>query len=443
MASPKVKPAILKGTRDFLPDKMVKRAYLVDTIRRVFERFGFDPLETPAIERWETLSGKYGEEGERLIYRFQDRGGRDLGLRYDLTVPLARVVAMYPHLPKPFKRYQIQPVWRAEKPQKGRFREFVQCDVDIVGTPEMLADAEIIAVVYAALTELGLQGFRIKINNRKVIRGMIEVAGAPIEQELDIARAIDKLDKIGVEGVRKELEKRGVAPDVIDRILEIMTIRGADDTTFQDAEKTLGASPSAKEGLEELRQVFEYLSFMGLPQGVYELDLSLVRGLDYYTGPVFETVMEEPKIGSIMGGGRYDRLIGIFTGQDIPATGTSIGLDRLVTVMDELDAWPIQTQTRTEVLVLRFDPALTPLYLQIAQDLRNAGFNTDLYTGKKNIRAQLGYAKDRGIPVVIIIGSDEAKARTVSVRYMPTGDQVTLRQSELVPYLRHLLEKGE
>ncbi len=439
--APKVKPAILKGTRDFLPSQMVKRAYLVDTIRKVFERFGFDPLETPAIERWETLSGKYGEEGERLIYRFQDRGGRELGLRYDLTVPLARVVAMYPHLPKPFKRYQIQPVWRAEKPQKGRFREFVQCDVDIVGSSDMLADAEIIAVVYAALTELGLQGFKIKINNRKVIRGMIEVAGAPIEQELDIARAIDKLDKIGVEGVRKELEQRQIDKAVIERILDIMTLRGSDESVFAAAEKVLGTSEAALEGLQELRQVFEYLNLLEVPTGVYELDLSLVRGLDYYTGPVFETVMEQPKIGSIMGGGRYDRLIGIFTGQDIPATGTSIGLDRLVTVMDELDAWPIQTQTRTEVLVVRFDPELTPLYLHITQTLRKSGFNTDFYTGKKNLRGQLGYAKDRGIPVVILIGSDEAQSQSATVRHMPTGQQATLPQSDLIPYIRKLLGK--
>ncbi len=439
--APKVKPAILKGTRDFLPSQMVKRAYLVDTIRKVFERFGFDPLETPAIERWETLSGKYGEEGERLIYRFQDRGGRELGLRYDLTVPLARVVAMYPHLPKPFKRYQIQPVWRAEKPQKGRFREFVQCDVDIVGSSDMLADAEIIAVVYAALTELGLQGFKIKINNRKVIRGMIEVAGAPIEQELDIARAIDKLDKIGVEGVRKELEQRQIDKAVIERILDIMTLRGSDESVFAAAEKVLGTSEAALEGLQELRQVFEYLDLLEVPTGVYELDLSLVRGLDYYTGPVFETVMEQPKIGSIMGGGRYDRLIGIFTGQDIPATGTSIGLDRLVTVMDELDAWPIQTETRTEVLVVRFDPELTPLYLHITQTLRKSGFNTDFYTGKKNLRGQLGYAKDRGIPVVILIGSDEAQSQSATVRHMPTGQQATLPQSDLIPYIRKLLGK--
>lgn len=439
--APKVKPAILKGTRDFLPSQMVKRAYLVDTIRKVFERFGFDPLETPAIERWETLSGKYGEEGERLIYRFQDRGGRELGLRYDLTVPLARVVAMYPHLPKPFKRYQIQPVWRAEKPQKGRFREFVQCDVDIVGSSDMLADAEIIAVVYAALTELGLQGFKIKINNRKVIRGMIEVAGAPIEQELDIARAIDKLDKIGVEGVRKELEQRQIDKAVIERILDIMTLRGSDESVFAAAEKVLGTSEAALEGLQELRQVFEYLNLLEVPTGVYELDLSLVRGLDYYTGPVFETVMEQPKIGSIMGGGRYDRLIGIFTGQDIPATGTSIGLDRLVTVMDELDAWPIQTETRTEVLVVRFDPELTPLYLHITQTLRKSGFNTDFYTGKKNLRGQLGYAKDRGIPVVILIGSDEAQSQSATVRHMPTGQQATLPQSDLIPYIRKLLGK--
>lgn len=437
----KVKPQLLKGTRDFLPEDMVKREYVVEKIKQVFERYGFDPLETPAIEKWETLSGKYGEETERLIYRFQDRGGRDLGLRYDLTVPLARIVAMHPELPKPFKRYQIQSVWRAEKPQKGRFREFVQCDVDIVGTPDMTADAEIIAVVYDALTELGLSGFVVKINNRKIVRGMVQVANIPIEMELEVARTIDKLDKIGLEGVKNELTSKGISEAAIKRILDIVAIRGADEITFQEAENVFKESDDALQGLEEIKEVFTYLNSMRIPEDKFMLDLSLVRGLDYYTGPVFETVMESPRIGSIMGGGRYDDLIGMFTGIRIPATGTSIGLDRLITVMDELHIWQNHNPTKTEVLVTRFDKNLTHEYLKITQELRKNGINTDFYIGKKDLRGQLGYASDRGIPIAIIIGPDELERGVATVRMLQSRTQEQVPREKLIDFLKETLRK--
>ncbi len=437
----KIKPQLLKGTRDFLPEDMVKRQYVVEKIRQVFERYGFDPLETPAIERWETLAGKYGEETERLIYRFQDRGGRDLGLRYDLTVPLARIVAMHPEIPKPFKRYQIQSVWRAEKPQRGRFREFVQCDVDIVGTSDMTADAEIISVVYDALSELGLRGFIIKINNRKVVRGMVNIANIPVELELEVARSIDKLDKIGLEGVKDELVKKGIGATAIDRLLEIIEIRGRDESTFKEATKIFGDSEDALQGLKEIEEVFRYLKSLGIPDENYILDLSLVRGLDYYTGPVFETVMETPRIGSIMGGGRYDNLIGMFTGTRVPATGTSIGLDRLITVMDELNLWHNQTPTKTEVLVTRFDKDLTDEYLKVAQELRKSGINTDFYTGKKDLRAQLGYASDRGIPIVLIIGTNELEKGLVTVKMLKTRTQESIQRDKIVEFLKNKLGK--
>ena len=437
----KVKPQLLKGTRDFLPEDMVKRQYLVEKIKQVFERYGFDPLETPAIERWETLSGKYGQETERLIYRFQDRGGRDLGLRYDLTVPLARIVAMHPELPKPFKRYQIQSVWRAEKPQKGRFREFVQCDVDIVGTPDMTADAEIIAVVYDALTTLGLNGFVIKINNRKIVRGMVQVTSIPVELELEIARSIDKLDKVGLEGVENELTSKGISHEAINRILDIIAIRGRDEITFKEAEDVFKGSEDALQGLSEIKEVFMYLKSMGIPEDKFMLDLSLVRGLDYYTGPVFEAVMETPKIGSIMGGGRYDDLIGMFTGTQIPATGTSIGLDRLITVMDELQIWQNHKPTKTEVLITRFDKDLTHEYLKIAQELRKNGINTDFYSGKKDLRAQLGYASDRGIPIAIIIGPDELEKGVATVRMLQSRTQEQVLREKLVDFLKETLGK--
>ena len=435
----KIKPRIYKGTRDFLPEQMVKRNYVIGIIREVFERYGFEPLETPAIELWETLSGKYGEEADRLTYRFQDRGNREVGLRYDLTVPLSRVVAMYPQIPKPFKRYQIQPVWRADKPQKGRFREFYQCDVDIVGSASMLADAEIIAIIYETLNRLGFSQFTIRINNRKILFGITEVSGAGMEKELEVCRAIDKMDKIGLEGVKAELVQRQIPAQAIEKILEILSIEGSLEQRLDKVANQLQSSETGLQGVEELKALFGYLNNYGIPLSNVEFDLYLSRGLDYYTGPIYETVVEEPQIGSITGGGRYDKLIGLFSGQDFPATGTTIGLERIVTVMEDLHMFPENLRTPIQVLVTVFDANTLPYSIAIARQLRQAGIRTDLYTGKANLRGQFGLANDKGIPLVIVAGPDEQAAGKVTIKNMASGEQQTVARQEIITTIKNLL----
>ncbi|RMG41658.1 MAG: histidine--tRNA ligase, partial [Methanobacteriota archaeon] len=343
-----------------------------------------------------------------MTYRFVDRGGREVGLRYDLTVPLSRVIAMHPQLPKPFKRYQIQPVWRADKPQKGRFREFYQCDVDIVGSPSMLADAEILSVSHSVLKALSFENFIIRVNNRKILSGIVEVCQVPKEKEFDIYRAIDKLDKIGFEGVEEELEKKGLDKKVVNKLFEILSIDGDNVERLKRASDLLKESSIGTEGIEELQQLFAFLEAYEIPQTDVKFDLFLARGLDYYTGPIYETVLSTPRIGSITGGGRYDKLIGLFSGQDFPATGSSIGLERIITVMDELNMFPEHLNTSTQVLVTIFDETLVQYSIQIARKLREAGINCDLYTGKSKLRGQFGLANDKKIPFVVIAGPDEA-----------------------------------
>ncbi len=440
---PKIKPRIYKGTRDFLPEQMVKRNYVINIIKEIFEKFGFEPLETPTLELWETLSGKYGEEGDRLTYRFIDRGQREVGLRYDLTVPLSRVVAMYPQIPKPFKRYQIQPVWRADKPQKGRFREFYQCDVDIVGSPSVLADAEIIAVIYHALQRLHFQKFTIRINSRKILSGITEISGAGSDADIEVSRAIDKLDKIGLEGVRQELLKRGISPEGTERILNILNISGNNTERLQQTAELLRESQVGSEGVREIEELFGYLEMYEIPRDFLLFDLYLARGLDYYTGPIFETVVEEPRIGSITGGGRYDKLIGLFSGQDHPATGSSIGLERIITVMDELNMFPAHLRTPVQVLVTVFDSSTLPYSIRLANQLRGAGINTDLYTGKSKLRGQFGLANDKGIPLVLIAGPDEMQAEQVTIKDMRSGTQQSVSLNEMVEKVIWLLTEND
>ncbi|RMG68154.1 MAG: histidine--tRNA ligase [Calditrichaeota bacterium] len=438
--SKRVKPRLYKGTRDFLPEQMVKRQFVIEKIRRTFECFGFEPLETPSLELWETLAGKYGEEADRLTYRFVDRGGREVGLRYDLTVPLSRVVALYPQIPKPFKRYQIQPVWRADKPQKGRFREFYQCDVDIVGSPSVLADAEIIAVLYASLSALGFQKYRIRINSRKILAGIAQVSGAGRENELAMCRAIDKLDKIGLEGVRRELQEIPLEAKVVEAILAILDVTGNNEQRLEAVAKALKNSEIGSQGVNEMRDLFTYLQTYEIPEQHLQFDLYLSRGLDYYTGPIFETVVDEPKIGSITGGGRYDNLIGLFTGQPQPATGSSIGLERIVTVMEELGMFPPNLKTPVQVLVTVFDADTLHYSIQIANLLRRQGLHVDLYTGKSGLRGQIGLANDKGIPLVIIAGPDEMKARAANLKNMIEGTQETVPQEQLSERVKVLLQ---
>ena len=439
---PKIKPRIYKGTRDFLPEQMIKRNYVINIIKEIFEEFGFEPLETPTIELWETLSGKYGEEGDRLTYRFIDRGQREVGLRYDLTVPLSRVVAMYPNIPKPFKRYQIQPVWRADKPQKGRFREFYQCDVDIVGSPSVLADAEIIAVIYHVLQKLQFRKFKIRINSRKILSGITEISGAGNEADVEVSRAIDKLDKIGLEGVRQELLKRGISPEGTERILDILNISGSNTKKLEQTARLLQNSITGSAGVQEIQELFRFLELYEIPDEFLMFDLYLARGLDYYTGPIFETVVEEPRIGSITGGGRYDKLIGLFSGQEHPATGSSIGLERIITVMDELNMFPPDLRTPVQVLVTVFDAETLPYSIRIANRLRQAGIRTDLYTGKAKLRGQFGLANDKGIPLVVIAGPDEQEAQQVNIKDMRRGEQIAVPLEKLVEQVNVMLTKS-
>jgi histidyl-tRNA synthetase len=437
--SSKIKPRLYKGTRDFLPEQMIKRNYVVTIIKEVFEKFGFDPLETPALELWETLSGKYGEEGDRLTYRFIDRGKREVGLRYDLTVPLSRVIAMYPEIPMPFKRYQVQPVWRADKPQKGRFREFYQCDIDIIGSSSMLADAEIIAAFHRVLTRLNFQKFTIRINSRKILSGIAEISGTNPEKEAEVARAIDKFDKIGINGVREELINRGIKPDGADKILQVLNIDGSNSGRLEKLSNLLQASQPGQDGIKEMKDLLSYLRMLEVPEDQILFDLYLARGLDYYTGPIYETRVDEPKIGSITGGGRYDNLIGLFSGKNLPATGSSIGLERIVTVMDELEMFPKNLKTSVQVLVTIFDSTTLQYSIKIANLLRDRNINCDLYSGNSKLRGQFGLANDRNIPITVVAGPDEMEKNTVNVKNMSSGKQVNVPFESVVEEIGHQL----
>jgi histidyl-tRNA synthetase len=437
--SKNIKPRLYKGTRDFLPEQMIKRNYVITIIKNIFEKFGFDPLETPAMELWETLSGKYGEEGDRLTYRFIDRGKREVGLRYDLTVPLSRVIALYPEISKPFKRYQIQPVWRADKPQKGRFREFYQCDIDIVGSTSMLADAEIISALYHVLRDLKFKKFTIRINSRKILSGITEISGANLEKEAEVARSIDKFDKIGLKGVREELITRGIESRGADKILQVLDIEGSNKDRLRKLTDLLKTSKTGLAGIKEIEDLLNYLKMLEVPEQQILFDLYLARGLDYYTGPIYETVVDEPRIGSITGGGRYDNLIGLFSGQNQPATGSSIGLERIITVMDELKMFPEDLKTSVEVLITVFDASCLPYSIKIANLLRQENINCDLYSGESKLRGQFGLANDRNIPIAVVAGPDEIKINTVNIKNMRTGKQVNVPLENMVNEIRQQL----
>ncbi|MDH7489444.1 MAG: histidine--tRNA ligase [Anaerolineae bacterium] len=434
----RITPRLPRGMRDILPDKMILRDYVMNTIRTVFEQFGFEPLHTPAVELAETLMGKYGPDAERLIYDVRQRQGHEeLALRYDLSVPLSRVVAMNPDLLLPFKRYQIAPVWRAERPQKGRYREFYQCDADIVGSASMLADAEIITVIYTVLERLGFRRYTTRINNRKVLAGIGIYSGVEGEALGQLYRSIDKLDRIGMDGVRKELRDAGIAEDVIARMVDLLQIRGASADLIPEMMRRLEGIPIAAEGLAELRDLISYLDAMGVSPSAYQIDFSMVRGLDYYTGPIYETVVEEPKIGSITGGGRYDRLIEMFSERGYPATGTTIGIERIIDVMDELGMFPSSLRrTLVEVLVLQFDPSLLAETLRFAHSLREQGLRVELYFEAESVKKQLRYASRKGIPFAAILGPDEAAQGQVTIKNLDLGEQRTVLQSEAAQVIR-------
>ncbi len=416
--------------RDILPQKMLLRQYVISEIEKVFQRFGFEPLQTPVLELRETLMGKYGEDAEKLIYDARHREGKeDLSLRYDLTVPLTRVVAMYPELVKPFKRYQIAPVFRAERPQKGRYREFYQCDADIVGSKSMLADAEIVTMVYTILKQLGFASFVTKINNRKILSGIGQYAGVPGDLLGGLYRSIDKLEKIGADGVREEMAKGQIPGQVIEKIMELVAVPSGN---FGEIGKLLGDVPVARQGLTELEELAAYLADSGVPRTNYQFDFSMVRGLAYYTGPIYETVVTEPKIGSLTGGGRYDELMGLFSNQALPMTGTTLGIERIIDVMDELAMYPPTVgKTVTQVLVTVFNRDLVGASIRVANALRAADINVELALDADGLGKQLKYTAAKSIPYAVIIGPDEATAQKATLRDLSSGEQTVIAESEL------------
>lgn len=410
-----IEPRTLPGFRDFLPDTLRVRKKVIAIFSEIFEKYGFEPLETPTLEYQDILLGKYGEEAEKLMYLFKDNGDRDVGLRYDLTVPTARVLAQYPQLPKPFKRYQIQSAWRAEKPQKGRYREFTQCDIDTFGTESVMADAEIIAIIQECLSSVGFSKFTVRINSRGVLFSVMKAAGVPEDKYFSAIQSIDKLDKKSKEEIVKELTDKGFAPKTVEQI-------------FTSLEK---AKPDAS-----LEQVFNYLKKFDVPEEFYKFDPTIARGLDYYTGTIFETVVSEPKIGSITGGGRYDKLIGLFTGTDMPAVGTTIGLDRVVDVISELNLMPDLSKSTVRALITIFSPNLLDISLKVDSQCFGAKIPVEIYLDPSaKLEKQLKYADQKGIPYAVIIGPDEATKNLVTVKNLKTKEQKTIPAENLIDEL--------
>jgi len=406
---------------------MNHRLQVINTVRGVFARYGFEPLETPAFERIETLTGKYGDEGEKLMFRILKRGegGKrgevDAALRYDLTVPLARMMAMNPGLPLPFKRSQIQPVWRADRPQKGRFREFYQCDVDTIGTDSPIADAECIAVVHDTLTELGLTDFTIRVNHRELLRSLAVSLNATAE-ESSLLVALDKLDKVGRDGVTKELIERGFDDAQTDQLWRHM-----------DGEPI----PGAEAAEQQLQTILQLAQDMGVDASRVKLDRTLARGLDYYTGPVFETVLNGEYTGSISGGGRYDGLIGMFSGKgDVPAVGVSLGIERIFMLMEEMGLLG-ESQTSTKVWITVFSEETRPESLKAATALRRAGICTQVSTRTGKLSKQFKEANGRGVPYALVLGPDDITAGTVAIKNMVTGDQWSGSLKDAVERLGH------
>ncbi len=436
-----VKVSAYKGMRDFLPEDMLKRNYVISIIKTVFENYGFEPIETPAIELWSVLSGKYGDE-EKLLYKFIDKGKREVGLRYDLTIPLARFVANHlQEIPRPFKRYQIQPVWRADKPQKGRFREFYQCDIDIVGVKSILADAEILKIIYSILKKLGFDNFIININSRKIFKTLVEFLNTDKNKEVLIARAIDKYDKLGIEGVKNQLLKYGFTESDSKKIENLLEINGTNTEKIEEIETFFSGLESSDEFINEIKEIFKYLDYFELDEKYVSFNPFLARGLDYYTGIISETTITEPKIGSITGGGRYDNLIGIFSGQNIPATGSSLGLERIITVMDELNMYPFERKTKTEVLVAVQDVGLLKKLIVLSEYLRENNIKTEIYLGKKDLRKQISYAVNKGIPLMLILGEEEEKNKEIIIKNLLNREQIKIKRENIVSEIRKLLDE--
>ena len=446
-----MKPTIPKGTRDFTPAEMAKRNYIFGTIRDVYALYGFEQIETPALETLGTLMGKYGEEGDKLLFKVLNSGdflskvGDDelaqrntlhlaaklceKGLRYDLTVPFARYVVMHrDELQLPFRRYQIQPVWRADRPQKGRYREFYQCDADIVGSTSLLNEVELMQIVDTVFKRFGVR-VQIKINNRKILSGIAELIGAP-DKITDITVAIDKLDKIGLDAVNAELADCGLATGAIAKLQPVLTMGGTNDDKLNVIGQTLAASVTGTTGVDETRFILDTLKGAGLNNEV-QLDLTLARGLNYYTGAIFEVKAKDVQIGSITGGGRYDNLTGIFGMPGLSGVGISFGADRIFDVLNTLDLYPKQATEGTQLLFINFGPREAAYCLPIARDMRRCGVRTELYPDSVKMKKQMSYANAKHIPFVALVGADEMEQGMVTLRNMLTGEQQTLTAADM------------
>ena len=432
------KPSIPKGTRDFGQMEMARRNYIFDTIKGVFRLYGFQQIETPAMENLSTLMGKYGEEGDKLLFRIQNSGEKaalapEKGLRYDLTVPFARYVVQHrEELSFPFKRFQIQPVWRADRPQKGRYREFYQCDVDVIGSDSLLGELELIQIVEEVYHRLGIN-VCLHINNRKILAGIAEVIGAP-DKMIDITVAIDKLDKIGVDAVNAELKERGLNDEQVAALQPILNLSGSTADKLTALKTILANSEVGLKGVEEMETVFNELSIVNCQLSI-ELDLCLARGLNYYTGAIFEVKALDAQIGSITGGGRYDNLTGIFGLPNVSGVGISFGADRIYDVLTELDLFPKELQSTTRILFATFGDAELRYALGWAKELRAHDIAVEVYPEPTKMKKQMGYADDKKIPYVAIVGGNEMETNTVMLKNMATGEQKQVTLAELMDNL--------
>jgi histidyl-tRNA synthetase len=452
-----MKPSIPKGTRDFSPVEMAKRNYIFDTIRSVYALYGFQQIETPSMETLQTLMGKYGEEGDKLLFKvlnsgdflnkvsdeeLQQRNALHLaarlcekGLRYDLTVPFARYVVMHrEELQLPFKRYQVQPVWRADRPQKGRYREFYQFDGDVVGSDSLLNEVELMQIVDTVFKRFGVR-VQIKINNRKILTGIAEVIGEA-DKIVDITVAIDKLDKIGLEAVNEELTKDGISAEAIEKLQPIILLSGTNEEKLQVISEVLKDSETGLKGVEEIRFILDTLKLFGLKNEI-QLDLTLARGLNYYTGAIFEVKALDVQIGSITGGGRYDNLTGIFGMPGISGVGISFGVDRIFDVLNALDAYPKEAVNGTQLLFINFGEKETAFCMPIAAKLREAGIRTEVFPDSVKMKKQMSYANAKSIPFVALVGENEMNEGKVTLKNMTTGEQNLVTPDELVALMRN------
>ena len=474
------KPGIPKGTRDFSPSEVAKRNYIFTIIKKHFETFGFQPIETPSFENSETLMGKYGEEGDRLIFKILNSGDyfeklrkeivetsegfvknkdkvykdffetktvnitkfiSEKALRYDLTVPFARYVVMHQNeIDFPFKRYQIQPVWRADRPQKGRFREFYQCDADVVGADSLLQEVEFVKLYDAVFTELGLNGVNIKLNNRKILAGIAEIIGAK-DKLIDFTVALDKLDKIGEDGIKKEMLQKGISEEAIAKASPLFSLSGTNAEQLVVIKNLLASSEEGSRGVEELAFIVDTIHTLGLQSAQLSIDVTLARGLNYYTGAIFEVgAPQGVKMGSIGGGGRYDDLTGIFGLKDVSGVGISFGLDRIYLVLEELGLFPEAIDRSLEVLCLNFGDREALAALKLVGTLRSAGVKADLYPSNAKIQKQFKYANNRNVPYVVLIGEQELNDDSFVVKNMASGEQNTYTLADAEMFIRKLIE---